>query len=47
MIIESFTLDFRPYPDPLGWKPIVHPEGILYFYNEEKVRIPPLVEFLG
>ncbi|KAJ2925937.1 hypothetical protein H1R20_g11163, partial [Candolleomyces eurysporus] len=36
MVIESFTLDFRPYPDPPGWKPIVHPEGILYFYNEEK-----------
>ncbi|RXW22040.1 hypothetical protein EST38_g3817 [Candolleomyces aberdarensis] len=36
VIIESFTLDFRPYPDPSGWKPIVHPEGILYFYNEEK-----------
>ncbi|KAJ2925936.1 hypothetical protein H1R20_g11162, partial [Candolleomyces eurysporus] len=36
MTIESFTLDFRPYPDPPGWKPIVHPEGILYFYNEEK-----------
>ncbi|RXW22046.1 hypothetical protein EST38_g3804 [Candolleomyces aberdarensis] len=36
MIIESFTLDFRPHPDPPGWKPIVHPEGILYFYNEEK-----------
>ncbi|KAJ2926596.1 hypothetical protein H1R20_g10502, partial [Candolleomyces eurysporus] len=36
MVIKSFTLDFRPYPDPPGWKPIVHPEGILYFYNEEK-----------
>ncbi|KAJ2926597.1 hypothetical protein H1R20_g10501, partial [Candolleomyces eurysporus] len=37
--IESFTLDFRPYPDPPGWKPIVHPEGILYFYNEEKKAV--------
>ncbi|RXW15956.1 hypothetical protein EST38_g9901 [Candolleomyces aberdarensis] len=36
VVIKSFTLDFRSYPDPPGWKPIVHPEGILYFYNEEK-----------
>ncbi|KAJ2926595.1 hypothetical protein H1R20_g10503, partial [Candolleomyces eurysporus] len=40
MIIESFTFDFRPGPDPPGWKPILHPEGVLYFYNEEKVRVP-------
>ncbi|RXW15951.1 hypothetical protein EST38_g9904 [Candolleomyces aberdarensis] len=39
MIIDSFTLDFRPHPDPPGWKPIVHPEGILYFYNEEKKAV--------
>ncbi|RXW22047.1 hypothetical protein EST38_g3803 [Candolleomyces aberdarensis] len=39
MMIESFTLDFRPGPDPPGWKPIVHPEGILYFYNEEKSAV--------
>ncbi|RXW22048.1 hypothetical protein EST38_g3802 [Candolleomyces aberdarensis] len=36
MVIESFTFDFRQYPDPPDWKPIVHHEGILYFYNEEK-----------
>ncbi|KAJ2926598.1 hypothetical protein H1R20_g10500, partial [Candolleomyces eurysporus] len=36
MILKSFTLDFRSQPDPPGWEPILHPEGILYFYNEDK-----------
>ncbi|KAF6764223.1 hypothetical protein DFP72DRAFT_416920 [Ephemerocybe angulata] len=39
MTIKAMTLDFRPHPDPPGWKPIVHPEGILYFYNEEKKTV--------
>lgn len=46
MTIGSFTLDFRPHPDPPGWKPIVHPEGILYFYNDEKVCLSPFASFL-
>jgi hypothetical protein len=46
MTINAFTLDFRPQPDPPGWRPIVHPEGILYFYNEEKVRLSLSALFL-
>ncbi|RXW22044.1 hypothetical protein EST38_g3825 [Candolleomyces aberdarensis] len=39
MILKSFTLDFRSQPDPPGWEPILHPEGILYFYNEDKKAV--------
>ncbi|KAJ2914803.1 hypothetical protein MD484_g5603, partial [Candolleomyces efflorescens] len=36
MTIDAFTLHFRPHDDLPDWQPIVHPEGILYFYNEKK-----------
>ncbi|KAF6764227.1 hypothetical protein DFP72DRAFT_871184 [Ephemerocybe angulata] len=39
MVIKAMTLDFCPHPDPPGWKPITHPEGVLYFYNEEKKTV--------
>ncbi|KAJ3509547.1 hypothetical protein NMY22_g16256 [Coprinellus aureogranulatus] len=37
--IPAFTLDYRDKPDPQGWKPILHPEGVLYFYNEGKKAV--------
>ncbi|KAH6917962.1 hypothetical protein BKA70DRAFT_1554131 [Coprinopsis sp. MPI-PUGE-AT-0042] len=36
LIIEPMTLEFKSKPHPPGWVPVLHPEGVLYWYNEEK-----------
>ncbi|KAH6905511.1 hypothetical protein BKA70DRAFT_1564806 [Coprinopsis sp. MPI-PUGE-AT-0042] len=36
LIIEPMTREFEPKPHPPGWVPVLHPEGVLYWYNEDK-----------
>ncbi|TFK26157.1 hypothetical protein FA15DRAFT_667838 [Coprinopsis marcescibilis] len=33
--VKSLTRSFKEHPDPPGWTPILHPEGLLYFYHAE------------
>ncbi|KAH6917978.1 hypothetical protein BKA70DRAFT_1554146 [Coprinopsis sp. MPI-PUGE-AT-0042] len=36
LIIKPMTVDFYSKPHPQGWVPVLHPDGVLYWYNEEK-----------
>ncbi|KAH6917967.1 hypothetical protein BKA70DRAFT_1415993 [Coprinopsis sp. MPI-PUGE-AT-0042] len=35
-IIKPMTLEFKSKPHPKGWVPVLHPEGVLYWYNKDK-----------
>ncbi|KAH6917975.1 hypothetical protein BKA70DRAFT_1175313 [Coprinopsis sp. MPI-PUGE-AT-0042] len=51
LVIEPMTVEFKPKPHPPGWIPVLHPEGVLYWFHEEKKVVTENdlhdLEFLG
>ena len=58
-IVQFTVIELSSFPEPNGfeqdslqqdcspWIPATHPDGALYFYDEERVRVSMITQLLG